>query len=371
MAGLYIHIPFCGSKCTYCDFYSLPGNEALMGDYVDAIMAEFAMRECEISQPFKTIYIGGGTPSVLPLDLLDRLLSSIAKGVDLSQIKEFTVEVNPEDVCLDLLSMLRCKGVNRISMGVQSLSERVLRIINRRHSSQKAREALEMLAAERWNFSADLIYGLPEQDLEQWHADLTGLLSFNPSHFSAYLLTVADGTMLARQIDRGELSEASEETVGRMYDDLITTASRYGYQHYEISNFAYPGLRSIHNSSYWAGSAYLGLGAGAYSFDGVRRRYNPHNIKGYIQSVKEQACPSIVENESVIDRLNDYIFTSLRTCEGLDEKHLRDQYPEYIDAVIRACRQDKRLIAQDGRWRIPEQSWLVSDAIIRDLLIVE
>lgn len=369
MAGLYIHIPFCRSKCAYCDFFSTPKSNADQAAYVSALLREFDERKFEINEPLKTVYIGGGTPSFLKRQNLELLLNGLAERLVESGIEEFTVEANPEDINNDFLGLSKDYGVNRISIGIQSFNDAVLNAISRSNTRLQAIAALDMLANANWNFSADLIFGLPFQDIALWKNDLETLLHFRPPHFSSYLLSLEKGTRLWAMSQVGKFQEADDETVSEMYKILLDKSAFYGYTHYEISNYAMPGFKSKHNSAYWDSTPYLGLGAAAYSFDGQRRRYNPSNLNEYLSEITSGRSAFQVEEESAIDRLNDYIFTSLRTAEGIDVNVIEHVFPEYAAKLIHTFENSKILTAREGRYAIPERKWLVSDAIIRDLLV--
>lgn len=373
MAGIYIHIPFCGSKCGYCDFYSMACGVDLHHRsmrVVTAILEEARIRISELADPVETIYIGGGTPSLLPPDVLSELLDGIAGTIDLSNVREWTFEANPEDVTHGLLSRLRSAGVNRISIGIQSFDDSVLRFIGRRHDSARAIEVLNLLADGGWNYSGDLIFGLPRQSPAIFRKDVETLLSFSLPHFSAYLLSIEPSTRFGRLLDAGIITEASDSEVMEMYECLTSSARMKGYEHYEISNYALPGFRSHHNSSYWDSVPYLGLGPAAYSFDGSNRLYNPLSVDDYLMAVESGEKAVIIEEETVLDRFNDYIFTSLRTISGFDPLRAGTIDQGMAQRAIDSMRTDKRLIArEDGSFSIPEQSFMVSDAIIRDHLL--
>jgi oxygen-independent coproporphyrinogen-3 oxidase len=362
MAGLYIHIPFCHSKCYYCDFYSTP-NRAAVAQVVDAIIAEAEARKDEIAEPFKTVYVGGGTPSILPVEDLQRLLHL---PLDLSQVIETTIEVNPEDVTLERAGQWRNIGVNRVSMGIQSFDDDQLKAIGRRHSAQDAFAAVDSLRrAGIQNISCDLIYGLPGQTVESWRQSLTQLLKLELPHFSAYCLSYEPGTRLYASRQAGKVTEADESTVTQMYEVLMVEAKHYGYQHYEISNFCKPGCHSRHNSSYWDDTPYLGLGASAHSFDGSVRRFNPSNIQQYIATIPSYE----VEEETVVDRINDLIITGLRTSRGLDVNRIPNPYRSEVLASARPYIANGQLLRQADFLIIPEATWLIADAIMRDLII--
>lgn len=369
--GLYIHIPFCHSKCFYCDFYSRPCKctEDFDG-YAEALIHEYNLRREDYDNAgrWETVYIGGGTPSILPVKHLRR----IVEGLHLRERPvEFTIEANPEDVSVSWIREIQNLGINRISMGIQSFRDSELRSIGRRHSSARAVEAIEALTEAGIDYSLDLIYGLPGQSLHDWESNLTKLLSYRPSHFSAYLLSYEPGTRLYYKLQKGEVDETTEETATEMYEILCHTAAENGYEHYEISNFAKPGKRAIHNSNYWKNLPYLGLGASAHSYDGKHRGYNPPDVKNYISTVKTGKIPFQEEKESETERLNDLLIISLRTADGLDLRRL-DEYNEKSRIMVKISSLTKSgmlSINAKGNIIIPENEWLRSDSILRDLII--
>ena len=366
MSGLYIHIPFCHSKCYYCDFYSLPHNDDRHGEYIEALKREYYHRQNEI-YPINpsTIYIGGGTPSILPIRLLDDLLSAMP----IADAEEITIEVNPEDVTESFADFLRHSPINRVSMGVQSLDADVLRNIGRRHSPEDAIRAISMLRESGIdNLSLDLIFGLPGQTLQSWQHSLEQILSFKPEHLSAYSLMLEPGTRLYAMARSGRFKESDQELSEQMYRVLCSSARESGMEHYEISNFALPGYRSRHNSAYWDLTPYLGLGPGAHSFDGQTRRYNPSDLKLYLQS-----GTSLTETETIspAQMINEYLLLRLRTLEGLslNDFHLRfgeeekDRLIRRADPYIR----NGNLTLTPSALSIDERHWLVSDSILVDL----
>lgn len=391
MAGLYIHIPFCRSKCAYCDFFSIPVNSVLKKDtdcfakYIVAIQQEMAIRISEIKGPIDTIYVGGGTPTAIPLPLLSEFLSSIHryvirynKGYGGEDISEFTVEANPEDISRSLIDTLRNSGVNRISIGIQSFDTCQLNAIMRRHDSTSSRDALTILTESGINYSADLIYGLPGQSVDSWSYQLDSLLDFEPPHFSAYLLSYEPGTRLYARKERGLVTEADEQTACRMYDALMEAAAARGYNHYEISNFSKPGLEARHNSSYWNLTPYLGLGCSAHSFDGDIRRVNPSNLGAYMKALLKNTPETAFqeEPETTINKVNDYIITSLRTSYGLSSSLLKSKWGSETASMVEANLSHLRATGHivptaKGNDRIPEKYWLTSDSILRDIILEE
>lgn len=374
MAGLYIHIPFCHFKCSYCDFLSTPRFEHF-GAYIEALTVELSLRITELSEPISTIYIGGGTPSILPVELFGQLVDGIKKYVDISNVTEFTVEANPEDITRELLVAMTCCGVNRLSMGIQSLIDDELVTINRRHSAATARRAIEIIKDEIPNFSCDLIYGLPGQTVASWRYSLDNLLEYAPPHLSAYLLSYEPGTRLYARLIAGKVAETSEDVVSQMYSILVSTLRERGYNHYEISNFALKGFEAKHNSAYWESVPYLGLGVSAHSFDGRVRRYNPSDISAYISAISRGEIYAVTEVETDIERLNDYIITRLRTSRGIDTESMKKQWGEPLtNRVLEEAQHhimSGKLQKKNGHLFIPEQYLLIADSILRDLIIVD
>lgn len=371
MAGLYIHIPFCRNKCAYCDFYSL-AEVSQMQQYVQALLNEWQMRKSEVTESYNTIYIGGGTPSLLPDSLLKKLVEEITCCVKVCNLSEFTIEANPEDIITEKLNFYKSLGINRVSIGVQSFDNEELLRISRRHDAANAVKALEVLSDFGMNYSADLIYGLPGQSLADWERNVDKLLSFNPPHFSSYLLSYEPGTRLYAQMMKGVVMEATEDEAMAMYGLLCEKALQCGYEHYEVSNFAKPGKHAVHNSAYWNYTPYLGLGVSAHSFDGVVRRYNPLNIKKYVSELNENRVLVNEDEENVVNRANDYIITSLRTASGFSSRlfvecfgsRLYAQFMRNVTTLPSGV-----LLGDDNGFRIPEEKWLTSDAILRELIL--
>ncbi|MDE7376821.1 MAG: radical SAM family heme chaperone HemW [Muribaculaceae bacterium] len=363
MPGLYIHTPFCHSKCAYCDFYSMPIPDGMAMRYAHAVARELEMR-ADAYPPFSTLYLGGGTPSILPIDALATMMPAVPDG-------EVTIEVNPEDVTLDKARAWLDLGINRASMGVQSLDDGELAIIGRCHSAAQAIKAYEMLRSAGFaNVSLDLIYGLPGQSLESWERSLSTLLALHPEHLSAYMLSFEPRTRLSAMLRAGKVKEADEETLEQMYAVLRRASAEAGFEHYEISNFALPGRRARHNSSYWTGEPYLGLGPGAHSFDGKDRWFNPSNLRGYLDRIESGIPAAEIDPEDDDSRFNDRVMTALRTADGLD---LATVPPKRLKRLLRDAapyQSSGHLILDDNRLRIPPYSWLISDTIISDLFQV-
>lgn len=372
MSGIYIHIPFCSAKCVYCDFYSMPrGNRTdEIERYSNAIVREYNARKDELNgSEVATVYFGGGTPSSLPVDHLTELI----RLFHTDSVKELTVEVNPEDVTSHLAEALIASGANRVSMGVQSMVDSELSLIGRRHSSDTVIEAYSHLRDAGFsNISLDLIYGLPGQQLDSWLYSLRTVLELRPEHLSAYALSYEPGTRLYAMLSTGKVKEATQELSEQMYMALCSLASEYGYEHYEIANFGKPGRHSLHNSSYWNLTPYLGLGPGAHSFDGSVRRYNPTNLRTYMTHTESSA---IIDEENLDERVNDYVMTALRTSSGIDPKLTlqlfgQEIYDKICATALELIKKGRIITTTAGNFAIPEEKWLLADAITLPFITV-
>lgn len=375
MAGIYIHIPFCKTRCAYCDFYSTT-HEAWKQQYVDAVCKELVQRKDYLKgETVDTIYMGGGTPSQLSIAQLNALFATIEAHFPLSKHPEITIEVNPDDVSDSYAEGLKQTPVNRISMGIQTFDDATLRILNRRHTEQIARMATMRLREKGFqNISIDLMYGLPGETIEQWENDLQQAIALNVEHISAYHLTYEEGTPLYRRLQQGEVSEVSEELSLTFFNMLIDALTKAGFQHYEISNFCKPGKHSRHNSSYWQGIAYLGCGAAAHSFDGASRQWNIADIKAYIQGIeKDEPCYEIEALDNAT-RYNEYIMTGLRTSHGISLDEVAARYGQsFADTCKKSATphlESGKLITEENRIKLSREGIFVSDAIICDLMVL-
>lgn len=375
MAGIYVHIPFCASRCAYCDFFSTLRLADAGERYVEAVIAESGLRRDELcGETIKTLYLGGGTPSQLPVSLLQRLVHGLRETFDLSGVEEFTVEANPDDVTPEWCAALPVLGVNRVSMGVQSFEDPILRFIGRRHTARQAVEAVENLReAGINNISIDLIYGLPGQTVTSWTQSVRQAIALRPQHISAYGLTYEEGTRLWWQRERGEVVEVPEEQCLAMYRILVDELQAAGYEHYEISNFALPGYRSRHNSSYWNDAPYLGLGAAAHSYDGKARRYNPHDLQQYISQIMSGESAVEQEELSLWERYDERVMLGLRTADGVDADRLRHDFGDEAWQHFRReaaphIEAGHLRVTDDSRYVLTRDGIMLSDAIIRDLM---
>lgn len=370
MAGLYVHIPFCKSRCVYCGFYST-SLFSMSRRYVDALIQELRRRVSDYDGAWRTVYLGGGTPSTLAADELGRLFSAI----DCSSAREVTIECNPDDVTADFVRQLSALPVNRVSMGAQTFDDDRLRFLRRRHKAADVAQAVARLRdAGIANISVDLMYGFPGETLADWNHDIDEALALDVEHISAYCLTYEESTPLYDMLLRGEVSEASEELTREMYYGLIARLSALGYEHYEVSNFSRRGGRSLHNSGYWTGEPYLGIGAAAHSYDGMRRLWNISDLPIYINKVERGECA--YESESLTERelYNDMVMLALRTSEGIDLKKLGERFgSDAVDYCLKSARRyvDSSLLEHDANTlRLAHDGWYVSDMIISDLMKV-
>ena len=354
---IYVHVPFCHRKCTYCAFYSKVGITNVAA-YVDAILDEMVRRKGEQTNPIQTVYFGGGTPSILPIEHLARIVEGLRRCFDLSQVHEVTIEANPEDLTPDYLQALAgLRFFNRISIGIQSLDDRVLRLLNRRHTAQQALDAVANAHAAGFsNISVDFIYGVKDlkdlRDLKDFK-DLMPLVT----HVSAYALTVEPGTALAVQVEKGRVVLPDEEEVVRQYHALHQMLVSTGFEQYEVSNYARPGFRSHHNSRYWNRTPYLGLGPGAHSFDGRCRRWN--NPDGTVG----------METLNDADAYNELLMTALRTTDGLAVLSVPEGQRERLHQMMQPYVDCGWIISADNRYVPTAEGLLHADGIAAALFV--
>lgn len=374
MPSVYVHIPFCQSRCIYCDFYSTT-NISLQTEYVDCLKREIELRKSEWPLRARTysIYIGGGTPSTLPITLLGKILDMVTEAFLPTDNAEITVEANPDDVTQDWVSGLRQTPVNRVSMGVQTFYDPLLKILRRRHSGQQAKQAVRLLQDAGYrNISIDLIYGLPTQSVEMWNQDVEEALQLGVPHISAYSLMFEEGTALSRMLENGLVEEMPDEESWRCYEWLCRKTAEAGYEHYEISNFGKPGYHSQHNSGYWSGEMYLGFGAGAHSYDGGRvRKANGDSLEGYIKALK--AGKTFYEEEVLSDEdlFNEFVMTRLRTSSGFSVEEMEARFGKRATCqcqnAMRPHLQNGNLVQIGSQVCLSRQGVFVSNDVISDL----
>lgn len=323
MAGIYVHIPFCRKRCTYCDFHFSTTFSRYRDDLISAIIREVELRKNEIIEPVETIYFGGGTPSVLSEKEIKKLVGVVNNSFEISKQVEFTFEVNPEDVTRENAQIWKQAGINRISIGIQSFKESDLKWMNRAHELHQSFEAVDILKKNGFsNISADLIYGLPELNLKEWEQHLQQVIDLDVQHISAYCLTVEKQTALNHFVRTGKLKTPSEELQSDQFNLMLRFLSKKGFNQYEISNFSKPGFDSKHNTSYWLNKPYLGVGPSAHSFEGNKRRWNVSNNTKYYKSVGKNSDWFEEEILSETDQWNELFLTGLRTCWGVSKDNI-------------------------------------------------
>lgn len=393
MAGLYIHIPFCESRCIYCGFYSTTSLK-LRDAYVNALCREMEMRPATKALgedlPIETIYLGGGTPSQLTKEQLTLLFDSIQQtyfpnGSLISACHsgeiEITMECNPDDVTEDFCNTLKVLPINRISMGVQTFSDKRLHFLRRRHNTSEVDQAVKRLRHIGIdNISIDLMFGFPEETITQWEEDIRHAVSLQVEHISAYSLMYEEGTALFRLLEKGEIKEIDEESSLAMYETLIKKLTQAGYEHYELSNFARPGRRSRHNNNYWHEIPYIGIGAAAHSYSRahhvkeVIRSWNIDNIQEYIHSIQQGILPSEKEVLDTNTRYNDLITTALRTMDGVSLNHIKEEFGEdlFKQTLTEADKHITRglMKMQGDKLSLTHKGLYISDDIMSDFMIV-
>lgn len=374
MAGIYIHIPFCKKLCSYCDFYHVM-VQSDNKQYIDALNREAFMRRDYLgNQTVSTIYIGGGTPSVLQPSEIKSILDNISGNFSIDEKPEVTIELNPDDVNDDFLDGLKKTIVNRISIGIQSWRDQDLKFMNRRHTASSAAIALDRIFDAGYdNVTIDLIYGLPGMKAADWASNLDISFSYNIKHLSAYHLTIEPGTMLGKMKEKGTLSEIDEDESASQFQLLIEKAVAAGFIHYEISNFGLPGFLSVHNSNYWKQVSYLGLGPSAHSFNGYSRQWNVRDVKKYIKAVDSGCLDFDIEELDKKTRFNEYILTSLRTMWGISLDYVEVAFDkEGYDYIKNLSGKfiDYGLMKQEKNTLVlTNQGKMISDNIISELML--
>ena len=339
MSCIYIHIPFCKTRCIYCDFFSTTQLE-LREQYVEAVCKEIEMTNKYLDgDTIHSIYFGGGTPSQLDTTQIGWILNTVQAHHSIVQNCETTIELNPDDVTSKYVESLSSLPVNRVSLGIQTFNDNTLRFIHRRHTSQQAIDAVRRLQNHGFsNISIDLMFGFPGETLEDWQNDIEHALQLGIQHISAYSLMYEEGTELYRLLSSQQIHEIDEELSRNMYQTLMERLADAGFEHYEISNFAKPGYYSRHNSSYWNDTKYLGIGAGAHSYNGIIRQSNISNIKAYIDGIHEGMPKCDTEMLTRDQQYNETVMTRLRTSQGLNTDIIKERFgTDYYNHLMTAA----------------------------------
>ena len=375
MPGIYLHIPFCKQRCRYCAFYSTT-QHSLQQDYTDALCKELSIRKGYTTDSISTIYFGGGTPSLLNEEQLQKILKTIHDEYTILPDSEITIECNPDDLTPYYLEMLKNIGINRISIGIQSLCNQQLELLGRRHNAESAKEAVRNARAAGFdNISIDLMFALPHSTNEQWNDTLNQAIALRPDHISAYNHTYEENTSLHRALQKGDFKELSEEENIAQFNTLIEKLEEAGYNHYEISNFARPGYESRHNSSYWNDTPYIGCGAGAHSYNGTSRGWNISDIKEYIKGINKGMPAFEVEELTTEERYNDAILTRLRTATGIPTEWIKEKFGNALyNYMMKIAQKEISLgnlrINESGNLSLTKKGLFISDAVIRELIFI-
>ncbi len=376
MAGIYLHIPFCKTRCIYCDFYSTTRSE-MTDRYVSALCRELELRKSYLdNEQVETIYFGGGTPSQLSKENFEKIFKTIEREYNLGNCEEITLEANPNDLTPEYIKMLASLPFNRISIGIQTFNEQTLRLLKRRHTAGQAISAVkECRMAGFQNISIDLMYGLPGETPESWKADLEQAISLNVEHISAYHLIYEEGTPLYEMLQKHKVEEVDEESSVDFFALMIDRLTQAGFQHYEISNFCKPDMYSQHNSSYWTGKKYLGCGPSAHSFNGSTRQWNVSSLDKYIAGIEKGIPDFDIEELDVTTRYNDFVITSLRTMWGLSLNRLEEEFgtelKQYCLENAQTYLDSGKLEIRDNTLFLSKEGIFISDGIMSDLLWVE
>lgn len=379
MAGLYLHVPFCSSKCSYCAFYSVTNNQ-LKQDFIEAVCKELYLRKHffqdihlknnQFDPIVNTVYFGGGTPSCLSESDFEKIFNAIYDCFG-SSFEEVTIECNPDDITLSYAKILK-KYANRISLGIQTFNNDQLKLINRRHNAEEAIKAVNTIKEVGIsNISIDLIFGFPKETLADWLFDINQAIKLDVQHVSAYSLMFEEGTKLYHLLQKEEIEQISEELSVEMYDVLIDKLSEAGLAQYEISNFAKPGFESRHNSSYWNETPYLGVGPSAHSYNLSTRSWNVSNVSQYVKSISKGILPLEEEQIDEITRYNDLITTALRTKEGIHLNTLQEDYVQYLlEQSSEFMKEGTMIKTSDNRLALTRKGYYISDAIMAELIKV-
>ena len=372
MAGIYIHIPFCRQACLYCNFH-FSTSLRLKNDLINALLKEITL--CTVynnDKSVETIYFGGGTPSLLQAETLNSILDALHQKFYIVADAEITLEANPDDISAPQLAAWKSMGINRLSIGVQSFFEEDLKWMNRAHTAEQSFNSI-MLAQQAGfnNLTIDLIYGSPGLSDEKWQQNVKRAIDFKIPHLSCYALTVEPKTALHSLIAKNKMQDTDPEQQARQFMQLMSWLEDAGYEHYEISNFSIPGKRSRHNTSYWQGKPYYGFGPSAHSFNGTdTRSWNIANNALYVQSLSENIIPAEKECLTKVQRLNEYIMTSLRTCEGTDLGYIQNIFGEQYVQRIRSSAQpyfNEKMIIENNALKLTQSGKLFADGIAADL----
>jgi len=374
MANIYIHYPFCKKACHYCNFHfsTKLNNQSIV---LECILKEIELRSSEIKSPLESIYFGGGSPSIIEPNYIEKILNKIFKKHKVKSELEITLELNPDDFSRDYLTQIKVIGVNRISLGVQSFDQFDMKLLNRNHSSGQSIKALDCISGLYNNFSIDLIYGIPYSSIEKWKNNLKTALKYKPPHLSCYSLTLESNTALKYKVDSGEIELLDEEFIKEQYDYLVEELEKKGYRNYEFSSFAKPGSYAVNNSNYWNGKPYLGIGPSAHSYNGkLIRSWNISNNIKYAKAIMDNKLPLKKEKLNKNDLYNEFIMTGLRKEEGVSLKKVRSlfgvRYKEYLKNQLNNHISNNNIVFNGDLIRISKKAKFLTDGLSSDLFFI-
>ena len=374
MSGIYIHIPFCKKACHYCNFH-FSTNQNSKSAFIEAVCRELILRKLEYaSDEIQSIYFGGGTPTVLDVTELNTILKTVYKNYKVSETAEITLEANPDDLDLEKIKQLSNTKINRLSIGIQSFHESELSAMNRAHNAEDARKCLELATTYFDNITIDLMFGMPTMSIELWRQNLQIAFEFGIKHLSCYSLTVEPKTALEHFIKKGSHPPMDDELAAQHFEVLLEETSAQGLTHYETCSFGHPDYFSKHNTSYWLGKTYMGVGPSAHSFDGSKRSWNVSNNSKYIKALEVDKLPFESEVLSVENRFNEYIMTGLRTIWGISLGKIEADYGVKIkDHLLQNSKKfisSNTLVIEDNHLKITTSGKFLSDGIASDLFLV-
>ena len=375
MSGIYIHIPYCKQACHYCDFHFSTSMKT-KNEMIDCIVKEMDIRESEFSKKIDSLYIGGGTPSLMTNLELETIFNGLEKKMSIGDIKEITIEINPEDLISEKLEFYKEIGINRLSIGVQSMNNNILKWMNRSHDTNQVINGLNNTKVAGFeNINLDFIYGTPKNLSRDYKSELLEILKFNPTHLSCYHLTIEDGTYFGHLEKKKKIKRIEDDVSQQEFRWISEKLKSKNYQHYEISNFAVQGKESFHNSNYWNQSSYIGLGPGAHSFRNSTRRWNISNNRLYIKNIKAGIPYFEQEVLSPYDIVNEKIMLGLRTLNGLDKDHVFSVVPqaikEEIESKLNTFLKDEILLSTNNIISMNPEKWLLSEYVSRELFILK
>ena len=375
MSGIYIHIPYCKQACHYCDFHFSTSMKT-KNEMIDCIVKEMDIRESEFSKKIDSLYIGGGTPSLMTNLELETIFNGLEKKISIGDIKEITIEINPEDLISEKLEFYKEIGINRLSIGVQSMNNNILKWMNRSHDTNQVINGLNNTKVAGFeNINLDFIYGTPKNLSRDYKSELLEILKFNPTHLSCYHLTIEDGTYFGHLEKNKKIKRIEDDISQQEFRWISEKLKSKNYQHYEISNFAVQGKESFHNSNYWNQSSYIGLGPGAHSFRNSIRRWNISNNRLYIKNIKAGIPYFEQEVLSPYDIVNEKIMLGLRTLNGLDKDHVFSIVPqaikEEIESKLNTFLKDEILLSTNNIISMNPEKWLLSEYVSRELFILK